>query len=179
MTPAQSPLFPPFAKGGAGGFVCLLVASHLVYTCGETKLNVACGPPQGVVQSVIDGDTIKLESGETVRYLLVDAPEIGPNSQACFGPEARELNVRLVENRTIDLSYDKECRDKYGRLLAYVTLRGRVVNALLIERGFGCVLQIPPNGESRSAAFLALQEQARASKRGLWGACRKTCPGTE
>ncbi|MBI2058818.1 MAG: thermonuclease family protein [Nitrospirae bacterium] len=160
---------------GSLGFAVL--AGFFIPACGGAKLDASCGPPQGIVQSVIDGDTIRLESGETVRYLLVDAPEIGAKSQACFGPEARELNVQLVENRTVDLSYDKECRDKYGRLLAYVTLKRRSINALLIKRGFGCVMQIPPNGESRKVEFLTLQEKARASKRGLWGGCPRTlCP---
>ena len=38
----------------------------------------------------------------------------------CYGPQASEENHRLVEGRTVRLVFDRERRDVYGRLLAYV-----------------------------------------------------------
>ena len=35
-----------------------------------------CGPRSAVVVRAIDGDTVELDSGERVRYLLVDTPEL-------------------------------------------------------------------------------------------------------
>ena len=52
-----------------------------------------------------------------------------------------------------------------------MTVGGREVNSLLVERGFGCVLYIPPNGEDRRDEFESLESPARAESRGLWGAC--------
>ena len=129
-----------------------------------------CGPDTGVVARVIDGDTVELESGERVRYLLVDTPE-STTSVECYGPEAKGFNADLVEGAEVALLYDAECTDRFDRLLAYVSVAGREVNSILVERGFGCVLHIPPNGADRVEEFRSLQEVARAEGRGLWGAC--------
>lgn len=129
-----------------------------------------CGPTEGVVERVIDGDTIELATGERVRYLLVDTPEVSEPPD-CFGPEASDYNRSLVEGQTIELSYDEECYDRYDRLLAYVTLDGRSINELLLSRGFACVLHIAPNGASRVEDYRRLEETAEVGQVGLWGAC--------
>jgi len=130
-----------------------------------------CGPgSRGVVTQVIDGDTIELASGERLRYLLVDTPE-NTSEVECYGPEATQFNADLVEGEEVELSYDQECADDYGRVLAYVSIGDREINSLLVERGFGCALYIPPNGEERRDEFESLQARARADSRGLWGAC--------
>ncbi|MGE3458645.1 MAG: thermonuclease family protein, partial [Kofleriaceae bacterium] len=56
-------------------------------------------------------------------------------------------------------------------LLAYVSVAGQEVNSLLIERGYGCVLHIAPNGDDRIVELEALEAAAKAAGRGLWGAC--------
>jgi micrococcal nuclease len=122
-----------------------------------------------VVTRVIDGDTVELADGERVRYLLVDATEVDAGD--CWSTEATEFNRDLVEGQEVELGYDVECTDPYGRLLAWVGVDERQVNALLVERGHACVLSIPPNGEGEVDAFLELQAQAQAQDRGMWGAC--------
>jgi len=130
-----------------------------------------CGPARATVERVIDGDTIVLASGEKVRYLLVDATEITSSHDECYAVEARTLNQDLVEGKAVELTYDEECTDVYGRLLAYVSVEGRDVSSLLVERGYACVLYIPPDGAARRAEFESLQAQAQAAKAGMWGAC--------
>ncbi len=130
-----------------------------------------CGPREAVVRRVVDGDTIELTTGERVRYLLVDTPESASGAVECFGPEARAENRALVEGRRVSLSYDTECRDRYDRLLAYVTVDGIEVNALLIEEGYACALVIPPNGAERAVEFRALERRAREQSLGLWAEC--------
>lgn len=132
-----------------------------------------CGPSRGVVARVVDGDTIELESGERIRYLLVDTPE-STTSTECFGEEARAFNASIVEGEEVGLSYDIECRDRFDRLLAYVTVGDRDVNALLVERGYACVLFIAPNGAERRDAYEALEAAAQASGAGHWGACSES-----
>ena len=79
---------------------------------------------------------------------------------------------RLAAKANITLRYDDAaCHDRYGRLLAYVAVDGREINALLVERGYACVLYLPPAGTSRHEAFEALEAAARAQHRGLWAAC--------
>ncbi len=133
-----------------------------------------CGPSEGIVSHVRDGDTIELESGEVIRYLMVDTPEISHNSSEvaeCFSEEAKQFNEDLVAGQTITLEYDTECTDKYDRLLAYVYVGDREINSLLVERGYACVLHIPPNGADRNTEFQTLESLAEQDNRGLWGAC--------
>jgi micrococcal nuclease len=148
--------------------VALGCALIVLCACGSES---ACGPSAGVVSRVVDGDTVVLQSGERVRYLLVDTPESTGGKRECFGAESRDFNRSLVEGRVVGLRYGEACTDRYGRLLAYVTVEGREVNALLAERGYACVLYIAPAGESRRSEFQALESSARRAGRGMWGSC--------
>lgn len=130
-----------------------------------------CGPDEGVVARVVDGDTIELESGVKIRYLMMDTPETTSGKNECFGANAAQFNSDLVLGKTVELSYDVECEDRFGRTLAYVSVGGVEVNTLMVERGFACVLHIPPNGDDRADAFEALEDAAKADNKGLWGAC--------
>lgn len=140
-------------------------------------LAAACNPPSsagpraGTVVRAIDGDTVELATGERIRYLMVDTPEL--KSDDCYAEEAREFNASLVEGRDIDLDYDVEREDRYGRTLAYVTVDGDEINTLLVEAGYACVLHISPNGDDRVTEFESLERTARTSSTGMWGACEE------
>jgi micrococcal nuclease len=128
-------------------------------------------PDEAVVTRVIDGDTIELEGGERVRYLMVNTPETTGGKNDCYGENAVTFNSDLVLGKTVILRYDVEREDNFGRTLAYVSVGDQEINTLIIDRGFGCVLHIPPNGNDRAAEFESLEQTARAARRGLWGAC--------
>jgi micrococcal nuclease len=127
------------------------------------------------VTRVVDGDTVEVVLDgreEDVRYIGVDTPEtVKPGEPVqCFGPQASAFNHRTVEGRRVRLVFGAERRDVYGRLLAYVYLDGRFVNAELVRRGLARTLTIPPN--DRFAERLKQLEIAAArAGRGLWGAC--------
>ena len=135
------------------------------------------GPAEAtaLVTRVVDGDTVEARIGgkvEDVRYIGVDTPEtVKPGAPVqCFGPTASAFNHRLVERRRVRLVFGAERRDIYGRLLAYVYLGERFVNADLVRRGLARTLTIPPN--DRFAPLLRkLELQAARAGRGLWGAC--------
>jgi micrococcal nuclease len=148
-----------------------LVAPVLVACSTDPEGGASCGPRDAVVERVIDGDTIVLPGDVRVRYLLVDAPEATAGHAACYGASAARFNADLVLGRPIELSYDVRCQDLFGRRLAYVTAGGQDVNRLLVERGYACVLHIPPDGDARAGELEAVQAAARAGHRGLWGAC--------
>jgi micrococcal nuclease len=152
---------------------------------------------EGPVVYVVDGDTIhvRLEHGvEKVRYIGVNAPEIAqlrghtrgpdprrgprhfPHSTAA-GEAARRLNIELVSGKHVRLELDRERRDQYKRLLAYVWVGDTMINAELVRRGYAEVMHIPPDFLHR-ALFLRLQDEAREAGRGLWQQSSKvTVPG--
>jgi micrococcal nuclease len=166
------------------GAILLLVAVVALLVSGEDGCDGAedtIDRPQGPrsataeVVRVVDGDTIEVSlDGETedVRYIGVDTPEsVAPDEPVeCFGRRAGALNERLVSGRRVRLRFDRERRDRYGRLLAYVHAGGRFVNAELVRRGFARTLTIPPN-DAHAALFARLEREAGRAGRGLWDIC--------
>jgi len=88
-----------------------------------------------LVTKVIDGDTLRLESGERVRLIGIDTPEIHDSQKLyrdsrrskqdtgtikAMGQKAYAFTRRLAENKRVRLEFDVEKKDRYGRLLAYV-----------------------------------------------------------
>jgi endonuclease YncB( thermonuclease family) len=137
-------------------------------------LLAACTPSGGAdwatVRHVNDGDTVLLTDGRRVRYIGVDTPEIDHDGGRAepFGYAAREANRKMVGTRNIRLVTDREARDRYGRLLAYVYLPdGQMVNVELLQRGLAVVLFKRPN-VSRFSELLAAQREAMSARRGLW-----------
>jgi len=134
-------------------------------------------PSTGYVVAVYDGDTIALESGQKVRYLGIDAPEVEHKDRKgdCYGGEAKGFNRRQVLHRRIRLEYDRESVDRYGRLLAYVFLDdGRCINAEMLRAGCAYVFRYY-DGFSRQNEFLFWQRQAIENREGMWGACQFEC----
>ncbi len=122
------------------------------------------------VARVNDGDTFVLADGRRVRLIGVDAPEIDHErriAEPC-GFEAREAVRRMVEGGRVRLALDRETRDRYGRVLAYVYLEdGAMVNAELLRGGLAMVLYRQPN-VTHHGTFLDIQREAMAARRGLW-----------
>lgn len=122
------------------------------------------------VRDVIDGDTIVLDNGETIRYVGIDTPEMNEPLYL----EAKVRNVMLVQGRHVRvLVCGMEPRDKYGRVLAWVTSGGTPVNETLLKEGLAKVMTIPPCGLVRANAFKALENEARDKKLGIWSAAAR------
>jgi micrococcal nuclease len=167
-------------RRGEAGSVVLLVLAALVVA--RPDFGALVGGDEGVPASAnafvvraVDGDTIEARIGdevEDVRYIGVDTPEtVKPGAPVqCFGPRASAFNHRLVEGRRVRLVFGVERRDAYGRLLAYVSLGRRFVNAELVRRGLARSLTIPPN-DRYGPLFRRLEVRAARAGRGLWGAC--------
>lgn len=122
------------------------------------------------VREVIDGDTIVLDNGETVRYVGLDTPEMNEP----FYLEAKVRNVMMVQGRIVSvLVCAAEPRDKYGRVLAWVTSGGIPVNETLVKEGLARIMTIPPCGLARVREFKALEKEARDKSLGIWGFASK------
>lgn len=129
---------------------------------------------EATVSRVMDGDTIELVTGERVRYVGIDSPEVWKrkgskwvHAPEPFGEAASAINRSLVEGKTVWLEFATEGRDRYGRLLAYVFMGSTLVNAELVKVGLARVHIIPPN--VRYSGLLKLLElEAKRENRGLW-----------
>jgi len=172
------------------GFTFLVLADEpiVIHSSGNWKWSIPFGKSYNyadiTVSRVIDGDTLKLESGERVRLIGIDTPEMHESDKLyrdsqrtgqdvrtiqALGRRAYEVTKKLVEGKRVSLEFDVEKYDKYGRLLAYVYLNkdGTFVNAEIIKQGYASLMTIPPNVKYADL-FSKLYQEARKNKRGLW-----------
>jgi micrococcal nuclease len=130
------------------------------------------------IDRVIDGDTVVVlidGSRETIRLLGIDTPEKagGPRPAECFGSQASAYATELLPvGTTVHGSRDRETRDQYGRLLAYLHRAddGVFVNLQMVETGHAVPLFFSPNTAAR-AEFTAAGDRARRDWIGLWPTC--------
>ncbi len=132
---------------------------------------------KAVVLKVVDGDTLELESGQSVRFVGIDTPEtVDPRRPVgCFGKEASNETKRLLTGKTVILQKDISDTDKYKRLLRYIYLpleNGNIlfVNDYLVREGFAKVYTYPPDVKFNEQ-FKEAENFARINKKGLWGRC--------
>jgi micrococcal nuclease len=176
--------------GGAGALAVLAILLYLLFAGGSDDGGdpggsrgpsddgngaAAGGSTSARVVRVVDGDTIEVSIAgrvDDVRYIGVDTPEtVKPGEPVeCFGPQASEFNHELVEGRVVTLEFDRELRDIYDRLLAYVFVGDTFVNEELIRGGYARTLEIEPN-TSRAAHLAKVEQAAGDDGLGLWGAC--------
>ena len=88
----------------------------------------------------------------------------------CFGKKASRFTTGLIEGERVTLRFGEERRDVYDRLLAYVYLGDRFVNAELVRLGYARTLEIAPNVDYADK-FARLQQAGGKRRLGLWGAC--------
>ncbi|MEK6563537.1 MAG: thermonuclease family protein [Candidatus Omnitrophota bacterium] len=126
------------------------------------------------VKQVIDGDTIELDNGESVRYIGIDTPETRKREGDTwvyvgepFAEKAKDFNRRMVEGKVARLELDVQKKDKYGRLLAYCFVEDNFVNARMLQEGLALLYTIPPNIKYVDPLVKA-QKEARENNRGLW-----------
>ncbi|AIR88582.1 thermonuclease family protein [Pseudomonas cremoricolorata] len=126
------------------------------------------------VAQVLDGDTLRLSNGRSVRLIGINAPEVGRGKRASepYAIAARQRLQALVEasGGRIHLVRGAESNDRYGRILAYAYARtGDNLAAQLLREGLGYHSAIAPN--IRLATCQGEAEQAaRAARLGLWQA---------
>ena len=126
------------------------------------------------VAYIFDGDTFRTRSGERIRLLGINTPEVAHNAQPeqPYAKQAKRRLTQLILGKSVRLSLDREKRDKYGRTLAQVYLRdGRWINQILVAEGLAHVYTFAPNFHWADA-LLRAEKTARTDMRGLWKSSR-------
>ena len=169
--------------------VCLYVGDldPVFHSKEEVKFKIPVGKSYDyaniLVKRVVDGDTLLLASGERVRLIGIDTPEMHESAKLHrdskknnqdiaaikeLGQRSYEFTKSLVEGKIVSLEFDLEKYDRYERLLAYVYLKdGKFVNAEIVKQGYASLMTYPPNVKYADL-FLKLYQEARENKRGLW-----------
>ena len=124
--------------------------------------------PEGAAARVVyvfDGDSMEVEiDGRTkeVRLLGINAPE----GDECFGNEARDALIGLLDGRDLVLVEDPaDDTDQYGRLLRYVYIDDENVNGHMLADGSAVTLQ----GDHRyNDEFVEIGNHAAEAMLGMW-----------
>ena len=127
------------------------------------------GSAEVTVVAVSDGDTAwVLLNGERqrVRLASVDAPEKGQ----AFGRRAEQSLRELILKKTVSIHWSG--LDRYGRIVATVAVGQVDVGAEQVRRGMAWVYR----AYSKDPGLLALENEARESRRGLWADPQAVAP---
>lgn len=130
------------------------------------------------INFIYDGDTVRIDTGEKIRLLGVDAPEMnwGEGEPDFYAWEAFEYTKEILLGQLVYLEYDEVKEDKYGRTLAYLFLAdGSFFNEKLLEEGYARLLLIPPNLKY-SDKLKEAEAEARNAGRGIWSTADEEIP---
>lgn len=156
---------------GALLFCLLLAWAHAGHAagnrCAADRIDQAIA-----VEYVHDGDTLRLVDGRSVRLIGIDTPELSRHGRPDepFARAARDALRDLVRDAgmRLELRYDAERQDRYGRTLAHAYLPdGRSLAEVLLAAGLASQLTVPPNAW-QWRCYQAVERAARAARRGLW-----------
>jgi micrococcal nuclease len=115
------------------------------------------------VSQIIDGDTIRLSTGEKVRLIGINAPE---RDQPYYNAATQKL-TELIGNNQVTLEKDVTDKDQYGRLLRYVHVNDAFMNLEMVKQGYAISYSFPPNTKHLDE-FVEVEEDARNSQIGIW-----------
>lgn len=127
------------------------------------------------VVRISDGDTLTISTGEKVRFLQIDTPEISPAE--CYGTEAHKALISLIGKSSIFLESDSvsDDQDQFGRKLRYVKVGKINLNLKLVQIGAATPYFYQGEKGKYATQLLKAAENAKAKKLGLW----KMCPNTK
>jgi micrococcal nuclease len=143
--------------------------------CLAAPVAVPAATHTGTIGHVADGDTVVLTSGETVRLVQIDTPEVYGDTE-CYGREASALTESILPRGTrVRIATDPRLdqRDRDGRTLGYVWKGTSLVNLRLVREGAAAPYFYAGDQGRYSTAIFTAAVAARRAAKGLWGHCRK------
>ena len=120
---------------------------------------------EGVVVKVMDGDSLQIKGGAgtvEVRLYGVDAPEY----KQPYSNKAKQFVRRMAGGQKV--SVEKMDVDRYGRLVALVSVGDRLVNRELVRAGLAWYYPRYCRRQPLCGELAELEVKARQQKKGLW-----------
>ena len=151
---------------------------------GDVPEGIPAQAQAGVVEKIVDGDTLWVRIDEPggpllanathkIRLLEIDTPEtVAPGRPIdCGGPQASAFAARRMPvGSRVFLLADREDVDRYGRFLRYVwTEDGDFFNLDAVRTGHARAVLFAPN-DAYIEIMRAAEQRARSERLGVWGA---------
>ncbi len=126
--------------------------------------SLACFWENAKVVRVIDGDTFVIETGEKVRLVWINAPEISD----IFWQESKYHLDALIGWKTVNLEKDilTDDKDVYSRLLRRVLIDDADINKVMISDGYAFAYL--KYNFSRKDEYREAQISSNSSNLGMW-----------
>ncbi|AXI59345.1 nuclease [Pseudomonas kribbensis] len=153
-----------------------LVGAFFVSAIWLSAAQAFCPKPSGLssvaVQRVVDGDTVRLSDGRSVRLIGLNTPELGKQgrSDEPFAVAARKRLEALVADSggRVGLRLGAQEKDHYGRTLAHLySVSGASLEAQMLAEGLGFQVAVAPNVDLVDCQQAA-ERSARQAGLGLW-----------
>ena len=130
---------------------------------------VSTSPQAAFIDTVYDGDTVRLHDGRKIRLIGINTPEMNYRTgHPDPGAVAAKAFVAAYQGQQVLLFIGKQSKDRYGRTLAHLFLTsGESLEELMLKQGSGHFVAIPPNTDL-SRCLQTAERAARKQKRGLW-----------
>jgi len=143
-------------------FACVFSQAHAAESCRSPPCDGL--PAQvffGKAIAVIDGDTVlvlRKRKPVKIRLADIDAPEKGQD----FGMASRRSLAEMVFGKQLRIS--TRAVDKYGRIVAQLSVDGLNVNEEQVRRGMAWQY----SHHFSDSRYINLQNEAQHARRGLW-----------
>lgn len=162
-------------EGACGRLSAFGLSLGVLVVCGLVQASDCAAPLTATpiqVRFAIDGDTVRLADGRSLRLIGINTLETGKRG-AADEPLAADAERRLGELLRLGptrLVMGREAHDHYGRTLGDLfAADDTLIAATLAAEGLGLAIAVPPNVE-RIDCVLAAEHDARRMRRGLWAA---------
>jgi endonuclease YncB( thermonuclease family) len=122
------------------------------------------------VAEVMAGDLVRLADGRVLRLagIRVPATDSADGGAERFAELARAELSGLLDGHAVTLAVVHPPQDRYGRVVAHAERADGVwLQRALLERGLAQV-QTRPGETARADEMLAIEQDARAARCGLW-----------
>lgn len=120
---------------------------------------------------VVDGDTVRLGSGEKVRVVAINTPELGDEHRPdqAFSRQARQAVIDFFrDTKKVGVKVGVDPKDRYGRLLAQLYRSdGASLAEHLLAMGLAIHILVPPN-DAQWQCLAKTEAKARKMALGLW-----------
>lgn len=150
-----------FLKRREISLALLFVLFLFYFFSGKKNLSKCPFGSEVLVTKVIDGDTVIIEGGYTVRLLGIDTDERG---YPCY-ESAKEKLESLVLNRKVKLEKENEEVDQYGRCLGYLFLGNTNLNLKMVQDGEAICRFLAPNTKYQKECQ-AMEKSAMKERKG-------------
>lgn len=150
-------------------FTPFIISSYAAAKQDAVKLTLCA---EGKVSAVQSSDVFKLESGETIRLMMVQVPHIpGGSETGKPWPMSEQIHTAMkkkVAGKVFSFHCLKRDQNRHGELVAMVKMQnGMWLQSMMIKSGWARVYSTSDFSYA-AEEFYALEDKARTDNKGLW-----------